>query len=105
MAKKKKYRLKKKFKRMIRRMFFFLVFVVLLIILFKFFIKFSVIDSISIKDNKINVLLKDDVYCIMSSDEPDLNDKNWVKSVDKICVLDYEFGINHLYIKNDNKII
>ncbi len=101
--KRKKKRLKRKF----RRLFKLILFIIVIIFVFVIYKKITkqYIISIEYNDNLIVTLIdNDDLYCILSDEEPDINDNKWIKSKDNICTLKYQNEKN-IYIKNDEKIV
>ncbi len=101
--KRKKKRLKRKF----RRLFKLILFIIVIIFVFVIYKKITkqYIISIEYNDNLIVTLIdNDDLYCILSDEEPDINDNKWIKSKDNICTLKYQ-NEKDIYIKNDEKIV
>lgn len=112
--KKRKYKLKKSVKK------FFIIVVLFLIIVaaFKFgedilpeplkIVKNNFIKNVEVVDNKISINLKnvfgDEVFCIVSNETPQIDDKNWVKHDNLVCKLDYNSNNHNIYIKYNDKI-
>lgn len=73
------------------------------------FIKINYIKKIEYENNQFKVYLKENsnYSCVFTSNDeiPKIDDKNWVKSNDNICVIDYTDNYNQIYIKNDKKIL
>lgn len=71
--------------------------------------KINYIESIELENNEFKIHLKDksNLSCIVTNEDktPDINDKNWVKSIDNTCTIKIANNYNNLYIKNDKKIV
>lgn len=71
--------------------------------------KINYIESVELTNNEFKIHLKDksNLSCIITSDDktPEINDKNWVKSIDNTCTIKVTNNYNNLYIKNDKKIV
>ena len=90
--------------KLIYNIFLAIILLGLLLFLLYIYSNREFVTSIKYLDNKIIVnLSEDNLYCILSDTVPNLNDKNWIKSNNNKCSLDYIS--NNLYVKNDNKII
>lgn len=67
------------------------------------------VENIEFENNEFKIYLKSnkDYSCIITSEDkiPDIDDKNWVKSENNICIIKYTNNYNNLYIKNDKKIL
>ena len=65
--------------------------------------------NVGVIDNKISVVLKNinssEVFCVISNKKPDIDDKNWVKCDNNICLLDYNSNYHNIYIKYEDKAI
>lgn len=103
MKRRKKRKLKKRFNVIL---VFILVIVLISILRYLYIGKREYIATIEYKDNKLIINLNtNNSYCIMSNTKPNIDDEKWIKAEDKKCIIDYEQGDTHLYIKINNKII
>ncbi len=101
---KKRRRLKKKFRRIFKLLCFIIVVFIVVFIINKINSKKYII-SIEYNDNLIvNLIENDNLYCILSNNEPSLSDNKWVKSNNNKCILNYN-NENNIYIKNEDKIL
>ena len=104
----KKRRLKRKYRVLLNRikaLFCIIVFIFVIYIFFRLiFGKSNYIESVSFSNNyvTINLVDKEDLYCIISKNEPEISDK-WIKAEFNKCKIPYNIG--NIYIRNEEKII
>ena len=102
--KRKKRRLKRKFRRLLKLILFILI-VLLCVFVYKNIFNKKYITSIEYNDDLIvNLIENDNIYCILSNNEPDINSNKWIKSNNNKCNLKYNNESN-IYLKIDDKII
>ena len=101
---KKKVRKKRKLKKSVK----IIMFIIIIFISYKAFYKFNPILSVSYNNNLVLIKLKnidEQLYCIMSDSTPQLRNENWILSKNNTCEIEYLYGNNNIYIKNEDKII
>lgn len=99
----KKYKLKKKYKRAFKKCSKFLL-VIFFVIIFNVFRNKTYIENIEYINNQVVITFsKNNISCLLANDKPNKND-NWIKSENKKCIIDYEYG-KDIYIKKTFSVV
>ena len=101
---KKRRKLKRKFRKLFRFILFIIVIIIIVFVINKINSKQYII-SIEYNNNLIvNLIENDNLYCILSNEEPSIDSNKWIKSNNNSCILNYNNEKN-IYIKNNDKIV